>query len=105
MGSSHDFRVLTYVEESDWTTVYRTRCCDWTKDVRGAQPLVGCHGFNRVGSLVGAVACQSHVKAVLHAPISRLLFQELKTHIVVQAVSQNETSLGYRSSFRTFSLW
>lgn len=40
--------------------------------MRGAQPLVGRHGFNRVGLfLVGAIACQSLlVKAVLRALVS-----------------------------------
>lgn len=85
--------------------MYRWLCCDWSKVVRGAQPLVGCHGFNRVALLVGAVACQSLVKAVLRVQLSRLLFQELKIHIVSQAVSQNETSVGDRSSLRITSLW
>lgn len=80
-------------------------CCDWWTVVRGARPLVGCHGFSRVGSFGGRGCLSvSLVKAVLRALISRLLSQELKTHIAVQAVSQNETSLGDRSSFRTLCL-
>lgn len=105
MVSSHDFRVLPYVEESDWATctvgsaVIGRRLCV----VRSHWSVVT--GLIEWALLVGAVACQSLVKAVLRVQLSRLLFQELKIHIVSQAVSQNETSVGDRSSLRITSLW
>lgn len=86
--------------------MYRRLCCDWLMVVRGAQPLVGGHGFNRVGSF-GGRGSQSFpvVKPLLHALLSRLLFQQLKAHVVSQTVSHNEASLGDRSPFHTFSVW
>lgn len=86
--------------------MYRKLSCDWSKVVRGAQPLVNCHGFNRVVSFGGSGCLSvSLVKAVLRAHLSRLLFQELKTHIISRALSQNEASLGDRSSLCFIRLW
>lgn len=59
MVSSHDFRVLTYVEEPDWATctvdsaVIGRRLCV----VRSHWPVVT--GLTEWALLVGAVACQS----------------------------------------------
>lgn len=48
----------------------RKLLCDSSELVRGALSLVGCHGFNRVGSFGGrGVLSVSLVKAVLHALI------------------------------------
>uniref|UniRef100_A0A7N8XKD4 Endoplasmin n=2 Tax=Mastacembelus armatus TaxID=205130 RepID=A0A7N8XKD4_9TELE len=43
--------------------MYHRRCCDWSEFVRGAQPLVGCCGFKRVGCLVAELTCLCLVKA------------------------------------------
>lgn len=86
--------------------MYRRLGCDWPKVVRGAQPLVGCHGFNRVGSFGGRGSLLvSLVKAVLRALISQILFQELQIGSQAITLPQNETGVRDRSSFRTLCLW
>lgn len=46
--------------------MYGRLCRDWPKVMRGAQPLAGCHGLDRVGSFGGSGSLSvSLVKPVL----------------------------------------
>lgn len=78
---------------------------DWSIVVRGAQPLVRGGGFNVLGKLTWRSSRTfPAVKTEQPALSPRLLSPELKTHSIGRAVSQNETSLGGRASFRTSGL-
>lgn len=74
MVSSHDFGVLTYVEESDWTT-----CTRFPAVIGRSLCVVHCHWSVVPGLIKSALAegeayCQSFL-AVLRARISRRCFR------------------------------
>lgn len=93
MVSSHDFRVLPYVEESDWSA-----CTTDSALIGPVSCVVRCHwlvitGLREWALLVAQIACQ--------CLISRLLFQE---HFR-EPHSQDETCLGCRSCASAVNFW